>query len=224
MSPATPPPPPPLPSPTPLHALQVCAAPIQPDLVLIDVELSDMAGTELIRQIRQATWIGPIPLVLLSALADDIDRVVAFELGADDYLSRPIDSRELTLRVRAILRRSYGGPGAARELRAGKLRVDRDSHRVWLNAESVELTQIEFRLLEVLMTRRGRAQPRDRLLQDVWGRASEASVRTVDTHIRRLREKLGSAANYIRTIRGVGYSFGDQEQQDELEDEDDAGS
>jgi two-component system phosphate regulon response regulator PhoB len=200
---------------TAASALDVCFAALRPDLLLLSQDLPDMAGTELCRQIRQTPSLADLPMVILSRDSEEIDRVVAFELGADDYITLPFDERELILRVKAILRRCYPDAPTGRELRAGPLRLDRDSHRVWLHAQPLALTQIEFRLLEILMSRRGRGQPRERLLQDVWGWSEDQSARTVDTHIRRLREKLGGAAGYIRTIRGVGYCFGDERSSNE---------
>lgn len=180
---------------------------VPPEVVFIEGELPDMAGTELCRQIRQSAEGGSIPIVVVSDRGEDIDRVVAFELGADDYLVRPINDRELQLRTKAILRRCYRHRQTDTELRAKDLRVDREARRAWNGTELLHLTDTEFRLLEVLLLRRGRGQHRTRLLQDVWGAKSEATPRTVDTHIRRLREKLGESARYLRTIRGIGYSF-----------------
>ena len=190
------------------EALRICSASSQPALLLLDDDLPDVAGTEICRRLRQTAWTRLIPVVLFSHRREDIDRVVAFELGADDYITKPYDPREVILRIRAILRRCYPGQVRASELLAGPLRLDRDAHRVWLASKPLSLTRVEFALLEVLMMRRGRAQPRARLLEDVWGRDADGNLRTVDTHVRRLREKLGPASSYIHTVRGVGYRFG----------------
>lgn len=195
--------------------VRACSGSLRPAIVLISGELGDMAGTELCRQLRQSAWTSKIPIVILSEQAADIDRVVAFELGADDYVTIPYDERELLYRLRAILRRCYPDRIDSLELSVGELTLDRDGHRVRLDGKTLSLTRVEFQLLEVLMTRRGRGQPRERLLEDVWGRCADGNVRTVDTHIRRLRQKLGEAARYIQTVRGVGYRFGERDELDE---------
>ena len=146
---------------------------------------------------------------MLTAKGEEIDRVVGFELGADDYVVKPFSVRELLLRVQAILRRSQGEQEAAPGIRFGSLRVDREAHRVWANDTELELTALEFKLLVTLYDRKNRVQTRAALLIDVWGIDADITTRTVDTHVKRLREKLGEAGAYIETVRGVGYRFAD---------------
>lgn len=181
-----------------------------PDLVILDWMLPDMPGTEVCRGLRAAEATRVVPVIMLSARGDEIDRVVAFELGVDDYVTKPFSVRELLLRIRALLRRRGGevtpaAPG--REAHFAHLRVDHEAHQVWVDEGRVELTALEFRLLTTLIERRGRVQTREVLLADVWSADSEVTTRTVDTHVQRLRKKLGPAAQHIQTLRGVGYRF-----------------
>src|SRR6187551_402912 len=181
-----------------------------PDLVLLDLMLPDVSGVEVCRRLKGETVTRDLPIVMVTAKGDEVDRVVGFELGADDYVVKPYSLRELLLRIDAVLRRMTpaGTTAAARgPLVFGKLRVDRDAHRVWVDEEEVTLTALELRLLSTLLERRGRVQSRPALLDDVWGMSGEVTTRTVDTHVKRLREKLGSAGPYIETVRGVGYRF-----------------
>jgi two-component system, OmpR family, phosphate regulon response regulator PhoB len=181
----------------------------RPDLVLLDLMLPDVSGIEICRRLKSNAETKDVPIVMVTAKGDEVDRVVGFELGADDYVVKPYSLRELLLRVDAVLRRTTPAPaGSARgALVFGKLRVDRDAHRVWVDGEEVTLTALELRLLSTLLERRGRVQSRPALLDDVWGMSGEVTTRTVDTHVKRLREKLGSAGPYIETVRGVGYRF-----------------
>ncbi|MFN7952967.1 MAG: response regulator transcription factor [bacterium] len=193
-------------------ALELLARDPAPDLVLLDLMLPDMAGTEICRKIRQDARTRRVPVIMLTAKTDEIDRVVGFEVGADDYVAKPFSVRELMLRVRAVLRRASpndleGDEEEDEELRFGALRIDVPGHRAWVGDEEVTLTALEFRLLVTLLNRKGRVQTRDRLLDDVWGIQADVTTRTVDTHIKRLREKLGAAGDYIETLRGVGYRF-----------------
>jgi two-component system phosphate regulon response regulator PhoB len=179
-----------------------------PDLVLLDLMLPTLSGTEVCRQMRLDERTRTIPVIMVSARGDEIDRVVAFELGVDDYVVKPFSVRELLLRIRAILRRQQSGDvRSGGELTHERLRIDLDGHWVWVDDEEVELTALEFRLLAALVTRRGRVQTRDVLLADVWGSEVDVTTRTVDTHVQRLRRKLGPAGSYIETLRGVGYRF-----------------
>lgn len=179
----------------------------RPDLVLLDLMLPDVSGTEVCRAIKDDPSTRAMPVVVLTARNSEIDRVVGFELGADDYVTKPFSVRELLLRIRAVLRRSESRPVEANMVDFGTLRVDRDAHRVWVDGEEVELTLLEFKLLVTLYDRRNRVQSRGSLLDDVWGMDTKISMRTVDAHVKRLREKLGSAREYIETVRGVGYRF-----------------
>lgn len=180
-----------------------------PDLILLDLMLPDMTGTEVCRELRRTEATRSTPIIFLTAKDNEIDRVVAFELGADDYVAKPFSVRELTLRVRALLRRAKVSKSSAPsgEQNFERLRIDPDAHQVWVNDLEVSLTALEFRLLHTLLTRRGRVQTRSQLLEDVWGVHAEVTTRTVDTHVKRLREKLGDAGGYVETIRGVGYRF-----------------
>jgi two-component system phosphate regulon response regulator PhoB len=182
-----------------------------PDLVLLDLMLPDISGTQLCRILKSRTDTGAIPVVMLTARGDEIDRVVGFELGAEDYVVKPFSMRELLLRISVILRRHRTAPvpdTGQPVVEFGRLRLDRGSHRVWVDGEGIELTALEFRLLAALYDRRDRVQTREGLLDKVWGvQPSDTTTRTVDTHVKRLREKLEGARNYIETVRGVGYRF-----------------
>ncbi|MBZ0270482.1 winged helix-turn-helix domain-containing protein [bacterium] len=182
-----------------------------PELILLDLMLPDASGTELCRLVRADARTRDIPVIMLTARGDEIDRVVGFEVGADDYVVKPFSVRELMLRIKAVLRRRAGQPASEDEpLVFGVLRIDEQSHRVWVADEEVVLTALEFRLLTTFVMRRGRVQTRERLLDDVWGIQADVTTRTVDTHVKRLRHKLGAAEDYIETLRGVGYRFRDK--------------
>ena len=181
-----------------------------PDLVLLDIMLPDISGWDVCRELRRAERTRRIPVVMLTAKGEEIDRVVGFEVGADDYVVKPFSVRELLLRIKAILRRAEA-PAAPEStdggIEFGTLRVDAEAHRVWVDGEEVTLTALEFKLLTTLHSRRGRVQSREQLLDEVWGIQASVTTRTVDTHVKRLRQKLGGAAAYIETLRGVGYRF-----------------
>jgi two-component system phosphate regulon response regulator PhoB len=181
-----------------------------PDLVLLDLMLPDVSGTEVCRQLKGDPRTRHVPVVMLTAKGEELDRVVGFELGADDYVTKPFSVRELVLRLRAVTRRSAGARGHERPPEAvGPIRVDVDAHRAFADGEEIQLTPLEFRLLATLMARLGRVQSRERLLEDVWGMSSELETRTVDTHVKRLREKLGSGRDLLETVRGIGYRLVD---------------
>ncbi len=178
-----------------------------PELILLDLMLPDVSGTEVCRMVKSDPRTRHVPVVMLTAKGEEVDKVVGFELGADDYVTKPFSVRELVLRVKAVLRRA-GGPGGPLERPpdpVGAIRVDLDAHRAYVQGEEVELTPLEFKLLVTFMTRVGRVQSRDQLLADVWEMSSEIETRTVDTHVKRLREKLGPARDLLETVRGVGY-------------------
>jgi two-component system phosphate regulon response regulator PhoB len=180
----------------------------RPALIVLDLMLPDIQGTEVCRRLRAQHATAEIPVLMLTARTDEIDRVVGFEVGADDYVTKPFSVRELVLRCRAILRRAPASPDAADEpLVHDELRIDIAAHRVWVEDEELQLTATEFKLLVTLVQRQGRVQSRGRLLQDVWDMPPDLNTRTVDTHVKRLREKLGSAARLVETVRGVGYRF-----------------
>jgi two-component system phosphate regulon response regulator PhoB len=178
-----------------------------PDLILLDLMLPDMSGTDVCRALKSDPGTRQIPVVMLTAKGEEIDRVVGFELGADDYVVKPYSMRELTLRLQAILRRRSAPPEGPGLTAFGRLRIDREGHRVWVDGGEVALTALELRLLCTLYDRRGRVQSRAVLLDEVWRMSSEVNTRTVDTHVKRLREKLGEAGAYLETVRGVGYRF-----------------
>ena len=179
----------------------------RPDLVILDLMLPDLSGTEICRQVRADPELADLPIIMLTAKADELDRVVGLELGADDYVTKPFSPRELTLRVRAVLRRRSPVEAPARALTHGALAIDPARHRCRVDGEDVVLTAKEFELLRNLMERPGRVMTRDSLLESVWGSDVVVTTRTIDTHMKRLREKLGSAGELIETIRGVGYRF-----------------
>ena len=178
-----------------------------PDLILLDVMLPEMDGLEVCRTLRGNPATRSIPIIMLTARAAEIDRVLGLELGADDYVTKPFSPRELTLRVKNLLKRGAREGGALEQLRVGLLFIDVPGHSVSVDGKPVELTATEFKLLTTLASRRGRVQSRDQLLRDVWEYDNAIDTRTVDTHMRRLREKLGPAANHLDTVRGVGYRF-----------------
>ena len=177
-------------------------------LLILDLMLPDGSGLDLCRELKSDLTNEPPLILILTAKDDEVDRVVGFELGADDYVTKPFSVRELILRVKAILKRGINKPNTVEvERKFGDLTIDIESHEVFVNNENIILTALEFRLLNQLVDRRGRVQTRDQLLSDVWGYSSEVTTRTVDTHIKRLREKLGVMGKYVQTIRGVGYKF-----------------
>ena len=178
-------------------------------LLVLDLMLPDGSGLDLCREIKKNSLLSNIPIIILTAKDDEVDRVVGFELGADDYVTKPFSVRELILRVKAVLKRGEINKSELVEVERqfGDLSIDVDSHEVHVNSELVVLTALEFKLLKQLVDRRGRVQSRDQLLSDVWGYSSEVTTRTVDTHIKRLREKLGPMGKYVQTIRGIGYKF-----------------
>lgn len=180
---------------------------VVPDLILLDLMLPDLAGTEVCRKLKSDPATADIKVVMLTAKGEEIDRVVGFELGVDDYVVKPFSVRELVLRISAILRRGEAPVEEKEILSAGILQVDRSRHRVTVSDEDVILTALEFRLLWTLLERKGRVQTRERLLEDVWDMSPDVTTRTVDTHVKRLREKLGEAGVYVETVRGVGYRF-----------------
>ncbi|MDB3951860.1 response regulator transcription factor [Gammaproteobacteria bacterium] len=177
-------------------------------LILLDLMLPDGSGLDLCREIKSDKDKSSTPIIILTAKDDEVDKVVGFELGADDYVTKPFSVRELILRIKAVLKRGAEKKETLEVQRQfGELTMDIDSHEVFVNNEQIILTALEFRLLRQLVDRRGRVQSRDQLLSDVWGYSAEVTTRTVDTHIKRLREKLGTMGKYVQTIRGVGYKF-----------------
>jgi DNA-binding response OmpR family regulator len=178
-----------------------------PSLVILDLMLPEVDGLEACRMLRRDPATASVPIIMLTAKAAEIDRILGLELGADDYVTKPFSPRELVLRVKKILQRGQA-VGPDKDLYSfGDLTIDNPRHLVSWRGKRIELTATEFKLLSVLAQRRGRVQSRDQLLRDVWEYNSLIDTRTVDTHMRRLREKLGPAAKYLDTVRGVGYRF-----------------
>jgi len=178
----------------------------RPDCMVLDLMLPGMSGVEVCRRIRRSPEISSLPVIMLTARGEPEDRVKGLQSGADDYVTKPFSPKELVLRVQAVLRRSQ--PQILNDhLTAGRLTMNRRTFEVRIDGTRVELTTIEFKLLCVLVERRNRVQSRESLLQDVWGYSIEVDTRTVDTHVRRLREKLGELAIHLETIRGEGYIF-----------------
>ncbi|MDI3282345.1 response regulator [Polyangium sp. 15x6] len=180
----------------------------RPDVILLDMMLPDVMGTEVCRSLQQSEETRETPVVIVSARGDEVDRVVGFELGAVDYVVKPFSVRELLLRVQAILRRVKARTTERRVLQFGRLRIDDEAHRVWVDGVEIELTLLEFKLLLALYENRERVQTRGALLEGVWGMEVDITTRTVDTHVKRLRDKLGPAGDYVQTVRGIGYRFG----------------
>ncbi len=179
-----------------------------PDLVLLDLMLPGMMGTEVCSSLRHSDKTRAIPVLMLTARGDEIDRVVGFEMGADDYIVKPFSMRELMLRIKAIMRRSSQDITCSdRQITAGTVVIDCGSHRVTVAGNEVELTSTEFKLLLYLAEHSGRVMKRELLLQDVWGYNFVGDTRTVDTHVTRLRNKLGEAGEMIKTVRGFGYKL-----------------
>lgn len=185
---------------------------LRPQMIILDLMLPGMDGLEVCRLLKQRDSVRHIPVMMLTAKAEEVDRIVGLELGADDYVIKPFSPRELVLRVKAILKRSQLAMQSSAEaadvtVTAGPLRIDPDGHQAYLEGEPLPLTATEFKLLLTLAQRRGRVQSRDELLNVVWGYQYSGYGRTVDTHVRRLREKLGTAQDWVETVRGVGYRF-----------------
>jgi len=178
-----------------------------PDLVVLDLMIPEVDGLEVCKLLRRDAATSGIPILMLTAKAAEIDRVLGLELGADDYVTKPFSPRELMLRVKGLLRRREATEVKVERMQVGDLVLDVPTHTVTVNDKRIDLTATEFKLLTILAQRRGRVQSRDQLLKDVWEYDNVIDTRTVDTHMRRLREKLGNAAKHLDTVRGVGYRF-----------------
>ncbi len=183
----------------------------RPALIVLDLMLPEIDGLEVCKILRRDPATAMIPILMLTARAAEMDRVIGLELGADDYVTKPFSPRELVLRIKKLLVRVKNADDPVAQLRFGELEVDVPRHTVTVSGNAIALTATEFKLLEILARRRGRVQSRERLLQDVWGYDNPIDSRTVDTHMRRLREKIGGAARFLETIRGVGYRFVSEE-------------
>jgi len=181
----------------------------RPDLIVLDLMLPEVDGLEVCKMLRRDPATAAIPIVMVTAKAAEIDRILGLELGADDYITKPFSPRELVLRVKKLLQRGQPPAGPLETLKFGDLSLDTPRHIVSWQGKTIKLTATEFKLLTLLAQRRGRVQSREQLLRDVWEYNSLIDTRTVDTHMRRLREKLGPASKYLDTVRGVGYRFVD---------------
>jgi len=180
-------------------------------LVILDIMLPGMDGFEVCREMKKDDRFKAIPIIMLTAKGEETDRVVGFELGADDYVVKPFSPRELVLRVKAILKRKRPSEEVQAIISVDKLKIDTPRHKVTLDKKEIKLTLMEFNLLLTLIQRRGRVQSREKLLDDVWNLDSEVTTRTIDTHIKQLRHKLGKMGKLIETVRGLGYRFTDKE-------------
>ncbi|MBM3831702.1 MAG: response regulator transcription factor [Verrucomicrobia bacterium] len=178
-----------------------------PDLIVLDLMLPEVDGLEVCKILRRDPATSAVPILMLTAKSSEIDRVLGLELGADDYVTKPFSPRELVLRVKGLLRRGQTTEENSDQIRFGDLCIDVPRHQVTVREKRIDLTATEFKLITVLAQRRGRVQSREQLLHDVWEYDNLIDTRTVDTHMRRLREKLGQAARYLDTVRGVGYRF-----------------
>ncbi len=178
----------------------------RPDLVLLDWMLPDRSGTEVCRLLKGAPATSRIPVIFVTARGDEVDRIVGFEVGAADYIVKPFSIRELVLRVQAVLRRT-DSVTPVKTVAFGCLSIDEGAHRVWVDDQEVELTLLEWKLLLALYENRDRVQSRGALLDSVWGMDVSITTRTVDTHVKRLRDKLQRAGEYVETVRGIGYRF-----------------
>jgi two-component system phosphate regulon response regulator PhoB len=183
---------------------------LMPDLILLDIMLPEMDGLEVCKALRRDAATARLPIIMLTARTAEIDRVLGLELGADDYITKPFSPRELVLRVKNLLKRAAAEPAGPERIQFGDLVIDPSRHRVTYQGKPLALTATEFKLVTVLAGRRGRVQSREQLLKDVWGYNSLIDTRTIDTHMRRLRDKLGGAAKYLDTVRGIGYRFNEE--------------
>ena len=180
---------------------------VLPDVLILDLMLPGVSGLDVCKSIRTDDDIRDMSIIMLTAKGEEIDRVIGFELGADDYVTKPFSVRELILRVKVLLKKQRESLVENKLVTFGPIRIDLDAHELRINDKEIVLTALEFKLLQHLVKRKGRVQTREQLLGDVWGYSAEVTTRTVDTHIKRLREKLGNTSDYIQTIRGVGYRF-----------------
>jgi two-component system phosphate regulon response regulator PhoB len=180
----------------------------RPDVVVLDLMLPGVSGYEVLQELRKRKETSEVGIILLTARREEADRIKGLSLGADDYLTKPFSPQELTLRVAAVLRRLASPPvSSGSVLVEGPLTIDRSAHQVTLNGKEVTLTATEYKLLEILVERRGRVQTRSQLLETVWAAQPDIQTRTVDMHVQRLRSKLGDAAELIETVRAFGYRF-----------------
>jgi two-component system phosphate regulon response regulator PhoB len=179
-----------------------------PDLIILDLMLPLVDGYDVLKTLRRNDRTTSVPIILLTARREEEERIRGFEYGADDYVTKPFSARELTFRVKALLRRSRAEPvSQSRLLKMGPVEVDQEAHQAFADGEEMDLTPLEYRLLVVFLERRGRVQTRRQLLQAAWNTEAQIETRTVDMHVARLRAKLGEAGTMLKTVRGVGYRF-----------------
>ena len=184
------------------------------DLVILDIMLPKMDGLEACKRIKQDRRLSVVPVIMLTAKGEEVDRIVGFELGADDYIVKPFSPRELVLRVKAVLNRGKPKESVKEILDLGPIKVDIPRCEVAIDGKKIRLTAMEFKLLVTLISAKGRVQSRDRLLEEVWNLDADVTTRTVDTHIKRLRQKLGAAGRMVQTVRGHGYKLDESEPED----------
>jgi len=185
-----------------------------PDLVLLDIMLPGMSGTDVLREIRSDPRTSTVPVIMLTARSEDVDVVVGLQLGADDYVTKPFSMSVLLARVTAVLRRVEGPPAGTGVLKAGPILVDQDRHRASVDGRAIALTPTEFRLLVAILAAKGRVLARDQLIDQALGMDAVVTDRTIDVHMAALRKKLGEAKNRIRTVRGVGYQLGSEDDEE----------
>lgn len=178
-----------------------------PSLIVLDLMLPGMDGFEVCKELKRGPETSDVPVIMLTARGEEVDRIVGLELGADDYVVKPFSPREFILRLKAIMKRAAPEAASRTQWQKNGLVVDLEAHKAIVDGKETPLTATEFKLLAELIKRQGRVQTRDQLLNTVWGYEFEGYARTVDTHIRRLRQKLGQYSKYIETVRGVGYRF-----------------
>lgn len=181
-------------------------------LILLDIMLPGIDGLEVCRTIKQDAGLKDTPIIMLTAKGEEVDRIVGLELGADDYMVKPFSPRELILRIKVILKRGKAEEAKKETISAGDISVNIPRHKVAVKNKDISLTRMEFKLLVTLMERKGRLQDRERLLNDVWNMDTMINSRTIDTHIKKLREKLGRAGAMIETVRGIGYRFKEEDE------------
>jgi len=179
----------------------------RPEAIVLDLMLPGMSGLEVCRELRKNPDTASLGVLMLTAKGQPTERINGLEIGADDYVTKPFSPKEVVLRVQALVRRTQAAREGGGVVESGDIRIDKGSFEITLASQRLELTTTEFKLLCLLVERRGRVQSRDVLLKDVWGYENSIDTRTVDTHIRRLREKLGGSADRIETMRGEGYRF-----------------
>jgi DNA-binding response OmpR family regulator len=182
------------------------------DFVVLDIMLPKMDGLEVCKRMRQDPHLLSVPIIFLTAKGEEVDRIVGFELGADDYIVKPFSPRELVLRIKTILKRGKPAKESTKDiLSCHNIQVHIPKHRVTIDEKAIDLTHMEFNLLATLIGRQGRVQTREQLLSDVWDMESDVTTRTIDTHVKRLRQKLGKAGKFIETVRGLGYRMNEEE-------------